>query len=823
MDIREYIADYMLSKTSDSHPALVAYDPERRYQPLLPLFEARGATVVDTTCQPLHAYEQAMEAWKEVTADNTRRVVIYRASAEPANAKQQAAEPYLMFALAGKVFPQGPNDAFVNICQRFLPSKTEEIARLEQQGNISFDTVNTLQDGAAYPTLETLTSGHSPQEITIGLLTLTDVDNFDWVGEWRRLAEAHFPGMDATGMTLADIKNATWRYLLFSEFVLDLPTALPQSLSTVGRAPESERNTIFQLCCAIRNRIDLRDDYVEHSRRVTSQLQLDRLFASATDLGQVVTFAFENRVEYDRFVQAIENHEYHQASQLALDARHGIWFSADPEVECFWKIAEQASILFQCIGGGIPTLESLEDLTRWYTTVGYKVDNALRGYLHIVRQNDYAIPQLERLNKLVYAAYRTMTERTQHLYQDFCAATNWNDIAIAHNNEAFCTYIDTALAQGHRVVMVMADAFRYEMGMDFTHRIADRFPEVSCWPALAVMPPVTRFGMAALLPKAKDATVLKEVDGKLQPFLDGKQITLPDDRIAYIRQNVTVNVADATIENYRSLTLSNDVHLLVVRSTQIDSAGESCAGGGLATMETEMRSLANLMEWCRQKDFDMAFIFADHGYMLQPDFRSGDKVEKPLGNDIALSERRCLAGNLNDSQGSLTFTPDQLGVKCNVHCFSFAKGYSVYENGVTYFHEGLSMQENIVPIVKVTLKKEEEKSASVSLRYKGKETGIVRILRPTLDINVTASQLFAEPMNAKMLIRSAAGNMVAHPVASDNYNEMTDILTLPANGNTIKQAIEIQDGVSGDISVCLLDPTTGATLASIILHTDFDF
>ncbi len=75
-----------------------------------------------------------------------------------------------------------------------------------------------------------------------------------------RFAEIQYPGLDSNGISLQDIQQKLWMYLLFSEFVFDLPSALPDSLKTVAMAPVEIKDKIYSVCDHLRRRSDLRVD-----------------------------------------------------------------------------------------------------------------------------------------------------------------------------------------------------------------------------------------------------------------------------------------------------------------------------------------------------------------------------------------------------------------------------------------------------------------------------------------------------------------------------------------------------------------------------------
>ena len=275
MDIQGFIVDSWLTRLSDDHPILAVYDREGIYHELLERAEEIGMKVVDTTLQPMTAYEKMSEAWDNIKESPETRILIYRQIQRPADDMTRREDPYYSFAQTGLFFPEGAQDQFEHICHRFLPTKSKEIDTLQQNGTLTFENVNNLQEDSKYPALTALTNGNSLIEIVVGLLGLETVTSLNWLPEWRRLVNQHFPGMNTSGTpNLKEVQERMWAYLLFSEFVLDLPGTLPDSLTTVPRASYSQKTAIYDITKRIRNSVDMRDNYVEAANKVALDLNL---------------------------------------------------------------------------------------------------------------------------------------------------------------------------------------------------------------------------------------------------------------------------------------------------------------------------------------------------------------------------------------------------------------------------------------------------------------------------------------------------------------------------------------------------------------------
>ena len=818
MDIQGYILDHWMGKMSAEHPVLMVYDKEGIYYDLLPMLKDRDVKVIDTTQAHLHARLSAQRFWcKELSLNKDARMVIYRKRTMPNNNRLWVEEPYAAFVKGGCIFPQGPQDIYENICRSFLPAKQNELNQLFEVGVPSFNLVNALLDGAAYPELEQLTGGKSVTETTIGLLSLNSCADMKWQKEWKAFSEAQFPGLDTSGSTLQEIQSKLWSYLLFSEFVFDLPEALPDNLKSVSIAPVEMKEKVYLICDQLRNRIDLRERYVKAANKVTEQLGLTDAFAKAKHLGMRVTFNFENSVEYDRFISCLKEGKQDEAHAMLDKNKKDVWYQENAEVAIFWNLAEQVIRLIDSVNKGIKADGTLKELVEWYAASGCEADGAFRKY-HTERLGAMSMPRQEKqLTEYLNTQYRDFTERAVKIYQESILQVK-DEKEL--RNQGCLEIVYPALKEGKRVVLVTVDAFRYEMGKTFAERIERSFRDrVSFVPKVSYLPSVTRFGMANHL----GDIVLCVQDGKLEPMIEQDIVSTTTERINYLKRATQVEVQDIRLDEFDATAIEESTRLLVVRSLAIDSAGEKDKLNGLGTMEREMIRLAKMLDDCKRLKFDLAVLVADHGFMIQPAFRKGDLIEKPAGSDIVLTESRMLAGSINDSEYTLTFAPSELGANVSAMKLSYAKNFTVFTNGEVYFHEGLSLQENVVPMITVKLQEEKKQQTfHVELKYKGKTDGTVYSRRPMIDINTTFSDLFADDVNIKLVISGDNSVVIGKPEGKF-YNDVTELVDIPSGATAIRQPISIEDEYSGScIIITALHPETNATLSTLKLNFEND-
>jgi hypothetical protein len=561
----------------------------------------------------------------------------------------------------------------------------------------------------------------------------------------------------------------------------------------------------------------LRERYVIAANRITEQLGLSDAFAKAKNLGDRVTFNFENSVEYDRFICCLKEGKSDDARAMLEKNKKDVWFQEDAEVATFWRLAEQVIRLVVCINKGIKVDGTLKELVQWYANSGCEADGAFRKY-HTERLGAMSMPRQEKeLMEYLNSQYRDFTERAVKVYQESILQLK-DEKELRNQGGPELVY--PALKEGKRVVFVTVDAFRYEMGKTFAQSVERSFRDrVTFVPKVSYLPSVTRFGMANHLADI----VLCQQAGKLEPMIEQDIVSTTTDRINYLKKTTQAEVQDIRLDEFDATAVEDSTRLLVVRSLAIDSAGEKDKLNGLATMEREMIRLAKMLDDCKKLKFDLAILVADHGFMLQPFFRKGDLIEKPAGSDIVLTESRVLAGSINDSEYTQTFTPSELGANVSVMKLSYAKNFTVFTNGEVYFHEGLSLQENVVPMITVRLQEEKKQQAfHVDLFYKGKTEGTVYNRRPLIDINTAFSDLFADDVNIKLVIAGETGAVIGKPEGKF-FNEVTELVDIPSGATSIRQPISIEDDYHGScITITALHPETNATLSTLKLNFEND-
>jgi hypothetical protein len=182
---------------------------------------------------------------------------------------------------------------------------------------------------------------------------------------------------------------------------------------------------------------------------------------------------------------------------------------------------------------------------------------------------------------------------------------------------------------------------------------------------------------------------------------------------------------------------------------------------------------------------------------------------------------RSLAGSGATPDYGMGFSPAELGIKSDVPSFVFLKNYAVFEKNTTYFHEGISLQETIVPVMVLTPhKSKKEKKVEVNITYKGKSSGFITTRRPFMEVtSFVEGDLGLDPISIR--IEALANDQIVGIVGSNEHvNEVSNLLELQP-GHAYKIPLEMDSDFEGSFEVRLSDPVTDKTYALITLSTDY--
>lgn len=825
--IKEFIKNHFQKKLDFGY-GLVIYDPILFYKEIVLSLQDSKVKVFDASENVVTIREEALEYWvNEMPQDQDSKIVVYVPFEAKKDHDELTFDPFIVFSAGGKVFPDEAADNYKQICIAALPDKEDKIEEFfKHEKYPSFDAIDALEGGNNYPKLKSGLNASSNFEILIALLvpTPTQVEflkaDKTWLKELKAFVKSVL-GVILQKQKYDSISQELWNLVLFSEFVHDLPIGLPHQLKDVPVAVISTKQLIHGVCNQLRQRKGLEEIYVEQARRISDELSLPKLFAKETNLGHCNTFAFEDSAYLKVFKDRLLKGNIDEAELILKQSLDSIWCTYDDERRLSWLIGKKSlSIkrLTQMLNSKLKNYTSLKAIIDWYATEVYELDTLHRELDKNVAEIISPSQLLKEVHKYAINTYLNFTDSVQAVFLEMLEKDGLSSLSIQRNIDLFDKKVEPLVKAGKKTVYFLVDGMRYELAKQLKLRLERASFELELQPSLAYIPTVTKFAMAALMPKASSNLTLKVKDEKLEPSLSGVEASTRAARIKY----TSGIYGDKASWAWDKEVLADDYHksdLLFVTTTEIDQAGENSPDNAQLLIEQALTKILKISSKLKDEGYEEFVLAADHGFVLLNDFKAGNKGEKPLG-DWYLQKSRCLAGKGASNSDHIELNASELGLNSEVDQFLFLKNYATYEKGKQFFHEGISLQEIITPCM--TFRPEKiirKETVQVNLTYKGKNSGVITTMRPSLEIATFGESLFGE--NIDIQIEAVSGEKVVGLLAPSEFvNSTTGHLEIE-QGKTLKFSLAMDEDFEGNFTIYAKSPATGLILSELNLSTNY--
>tara|TARA_B110000503_G_scaffold106243_1_gene158634 strand:- start:4128 stop:6611 length:2484 start_codon:yes stop_codon:yes gene_type:complete len=825
--IKEYIQKHF-EKKLESSSGLVIYDPNLFYKEIVNSLKNKNIQVFDASENVITARENALEYWVNVMPKNKdAKIVVFVPFKSKQNADDLTFDPFIIFSSGGRVFPDEAADEYKQLCIAALPDKESKIEEFfKEEEYPSFDSIDALEGGNTYPKLKSGLNASSSTEILIAILvpSSSQLDFLKSDKTWIKDLKAF--SKNVLGVTLKKqkfdaVSEELWNLVLYSEFVHDLPVELPKQLKDVPVTQSSTSQLIQEVCSQLRKRKDVEEIYVKQANRVSDGLSLPKLFSKETNLGSINTFAFEDTTFFNAFKEQLISGDLKAAESTLNQSIDSIWSTYDDERRSSWLIGRKAlSIkrLTMSLGDKSKNYTDINSIVKWYATEVYQLDT-----LH--RELDKNVAELISISKLLKEvhtfavdAYLNFIESLQKTFLECVEKDGLSSLSIQRNIDLFDKRVEPFLKSGKKTVYFLADALRYELASQLKSRLERASFDAEIEPSLAFSPTVTKYAMAALMPKADANLSLKLKGKKLEPFLSDVESASRDARMKY-SLNILGDKASWAWEKDILSDKYEKTDLLFVTTTEIDQAGESSPDNAQLMIEQALKKILKVSSKLKDEGYEEFVLAADHGFVLLNEFKVGNKSEKPIG-EWSLQKSRCLAGKGASNSDHIELSATDLGVNSEVDQFLFLKNYATYERGKQFFHEGISLQEIITPCLTYRPQKSKEKEeVQINLTYKGKDSGVITTLRPSLELATFGQTLFGDVIDVQIEAVSKE-KVVGRPSPSESVNSTTGYLEIE-EGASMKFSLAMDEDFEGDFIVYAKSPATGLILSELKLTTEY--
>ncbi len=840
------LADYLQNRLAEKlrqHRILVWYDGERAFSGFVAALDLPECNTISAQSSALAARRQAETLYARLNAPDASHdvrnasLLIYVPRVRRVG-EERILDPFEVFAAAGEAFGDEEAEQLKSLALQALPEFADQVERLFREGRPTLELLDGLENAPTYPLVNQALGTRSAVEAAVLLLGDSQaVARLQAVlgceTELRGLLQQELGGAwPASAKDWPLRRTGLARYILFSEFVFDLPIPLPPALANLPCAAELLRPRIYTIAERLRETSGYREAYLELAAQVEKDLALPAAFPGEHRFGRRDTFAFEERSHLAALARTLEEEDLSAARELLENRRRSVWRQL-PERALLWAVAERCVNLLEIAGRVEDAWKkdagSLRAMVAAYTREqGWSDLDRAQRLLEQSLAEFTGQDELEALILRCRACYRQVLQEVQNRFLELVEKDGWPVDGFQRQSQVFDRFVAPALASREKVAYILSDSLRYEMGRDLAQALAD-LGSVEIQPASAALPTVTVVGMAALMPGADGMLALKDMEGALVPALGDRPLKDVNARLELLREKFGDRLGEVEISKFLSQTsqqkqaaLVGKAELLVVRDSRIDSFGENVplhdARRYMSDMLGDLKAAANQLV---RLGFGRLIIAADHGHLLLPEILPGDVLSQPPAGEWALSKRRVRLGQqVREGPGTRLFDARRLGIQGDIADLAMPDGLGVYGDGSGYLHGGLSLQEAVIPVIVLKAAPRPSDLGSTGnvfeIRYAKKS-----FTSSAIGLKVFYNSLLTPQMRVRVEAFDGPGanaNKVGEPAECDARDEITHEIILQAGQETPVPLLLERDFRGPFVEVRVTNPDAPVVWARLTLQ-----
>lgn len=391
-------------------------------------------------------------------------------------------------------------------------------------------------------------------------------------------------------------------------------------------------------------------------------------------------------------------------------------YAALEEAAVFMDALDQVDLTARAFAGSAVT-----GVVEQYTHVWYQLDQRYRKFITYVRQSGQATlfdALAQKIENLYTNAYLLKVNNQWQAVVD--ALDAWDVRPLLPQQDFFERLVQPFLDRDNKVFVVISDGMRYEIGEELLRLIRqeDRY-DADLEPALTLLPSYTQLGMAALLPHEQ-----LEITGDGSTVLvDGKSSLGTGNRTNILEQALPTRATAVRAEDLlgmnrdQSRTLIREHDVVYVYHNRIDATGDKrdSEERTFDAVEATLDELVRIVKKLVNANATNLLVTSDHGFIYQnqrldeSDFAGQD----PMGAEINKRHRRFVLGRaLTETSSFKHFTSAQMGLDGDTEMLipKSINRLRVSGAGSRYVHGGASLQEIVIPILKINKKRESDVS-----------------------------------------------------------------------------------------------------------------
>lgn len=399
--------------------------------------------------------------------------------------------------------------------------------------------------------------------------------------------------------------------------------------------------------------------------------------------------------------------------QRQADKRSALfWGRHELSLRSLYGALSTAATLVETLARTELAIESAEIGVTKYAETWWRIDQLYRQYLHhrtLARQSGI----LEALTEWIEGCYLNQFVAPLAVrWQEWVdRMEKWEAGTVVLQREFHTRFVAPHIFAGRKVLVVISDALRYEVGKELAQRIqAEERWAATVQPMLGVLPSFTQLGMAALLPHKE----ISFSESEHNVLADGQPTTGTENRDRILRAAHGGKAGALLAKDFLALNTKNEGRelfreneVIYVYHNVIDATGDKrdTEHETDVAVERALIDVVKILKKAAAINFSTMLVTADHGFLYQdrpledPDFLV---LEEPVPTESL--HRRFISDHVPDGSGKLlAFSYAQLGL-VGEGTISFPKGVQRLRqqgSGSRFVHGGVSLQEVVVPVIEV--------------------------------------------------------------------------------------------------------------------------
>ncbi len=369
------------------------------------------------------------------------------------------------------------------------------------------------------------------------------------------------------------------------------------------------------------------------------------------------------------------------------------------------------------------TLEeySFDKYIEIYSSELFKIDQLYRKFIFYYQKSSQPT-LLGDINNLVENIYvNDFLFNINNNFQKSVDQLNcWNTNILNSQRSFYKQFIQEISEKGKKSIVIISDAFRFEIGDELNRRIEnlDNFNS-KIIPLISSLPSYTQIGMASLLPSGElgmPSPSNTNVTHNFNPTSGTINRTKILNKVLSKDNPYVSKVPDfLNLNGMECRELINNHNVIYIYHDRIDATGDSkkTEGNVFEAVEDSLEELVKLVQKIGKSGSVNIFITADHGFIYQNrEIEESDYLSvRPEAEETFHSDRRFIIGkNFKNSQSFKKFTASELNIKGDFEVL-FPKSINRLRKsgaGSRFVHGGISLQEIIIPVIKVTKSKQKD-------------------------------------------------------------------------------------------------------------------